>query len=1063
MRISHVLALMIAFSGWAGAAEKGGVDFVALRRAVEDLRQSHGQGYPRADQFLAKIEASEKRVTAARAKLLARDARSAAALAEAEWEARQVQREALLANPLLNFEKLLVVKRSAARLGLPQNWQGNCALPRTGYDNEIAALELRSGKFKTLYRPEGARFVGDVDLHFDADKMLFSMTGKGDRWQVWEIKVNGTGLRQVTAGEEPDVDNYDACYRPDGKILYCSTMAFAGVPCVGGSNTVANMAVMDADGKNVRQLTFDQDHNWCPTILHDGRVMYTRWEYSDRAHYFSRVLMRMNPDGTGQSEYYGSNSYWPNSLFYARPVPGHATKVVGIVSGHHGVARMGELLVLDPAAGQREADGALVKIGSSATPVEAKVKDGLVQDSWPKFLHPYPLSEKYILTACQPGPKRTWGIYLVDVFDNMVLLAEEKDYALLEPLPLRKSEKPPIVPDRVDLASREATVYVADVYTGPGLKGIPRGTVKRLRVSSLHYAYPRMGGHREVGVEGPWDVRRIIGTVPVAEDGSAYFRAPANTPLVLQPLDEEGRALQIMRSWLTAMPGENVSCAGCHENQGTAVPQRDTMALRAEAVAIAPWYGPERGFSFKREVQPVLNRYCVGCHDGKAADAKGLATIDLSAKDKPGANRFDPAYLALHPFVRRPGPESDERLQEPMEFHASTSELVQMLKKGHHGVKLDAESWERIYTWIDLNVPNFGTWSERRGGAQNFHERRLAMRTKYANRPENPEAIAETGRGPVAFEKPVEAKRQTQRPPVVAGWPFDESEAKKRQAVGGGSVRRTIDIDGEKVELVRIPAGDFVMGDEDGDADARPVCVVKIERPFWMSTTEVTNRLFARFDPQHHSGFVDMHHKDHNVPGYPANLPDQPVVRVSWQKAMAFAKWLGERTGAKAALPSEAQWEWACRAGSAQPFWYGGMDADFGTCANLADRSVRLLAVNGTNPKPIANPSPFEDFIPKDARFDDGEKVVCAVGKYRANAWGLLDMHGNVAEWTRSDYRAYPYRASDGREGLSATAEKVARGGSFRDRPARTTAAFRLGYKSYQPVHNVGIRLVVEE
>ena len=163
-------------------------------------------------------------------------------------------------------------------------------------------------------------------------------------------------------GEEPDADNYDACYLPNGRILFCSTRCFQGVPCVGGGNTVANLFLMDADGGNTRQLCFDQDHNWCPTVLNNGRVLYSRWEYSDAPHYFTRLLFHMNPDGTGQMEYYASNSMWPNSMFYARPIPNHPTKIVAVISGHHGVPRMGELLMFDPARGRREATGVVQRI-----------------------------------------------------------------------------------------------------------------------------------------------------------------------------------------------------------------------------------------------------------------------------------------------------------------------------------------------------------------------------------------------------------------------------------------------------------------------------------------------------------------------------------------------------------------------------------------------------------------------------------------------------------------------------------------------------------------------------
>jgi len=1045
----------------------GGINLAALRLAIEDLSATYPGKYTRGPELLKRLDAVQARLLDLKGKPAADAAKATADIGR---DVLALQQEALLANPLLDFDKLLLVKRGAKQLGLPQNWQGNCALPTNGYENEIAVMSpvRPGGSVSTFYKPEAGRFVGDVDLHWDADRMLFSMPGgQHQRWQVWELKADGTGLRQVTAGVEPDVDNYDACYRPDGKVIYASTLCFQGVPCVGGGNTVANMAVCDADGKNIRQLTFDQDHNWSPTMLNDGRVMYTRWEYSDTAHYFTRILFRMNPDGTGQGEHYGSNSYWPNSLFYARPIPGHPTKVAAIVSGHHGVPRMGELVILDPAAGQREADGVVQRIPGYGKTVVPVIKDTLVDSSWPRFLHPYPLSEKYFLVSCQPDRSSPWGIYLVDTFDNMVLLAEQPGYALFEPVPFRKSDKPPVVPDRVKPDQRDATFYVADVYAGQGLKGVPRGTVKSMRVSELHYAYPRMGGHKDVGVEGPWDVRRIVGTVPVAEDGSTYFKAPANTPLVLHPLDGEGKALQIMRSWVTGMPGEAVSCVGCHERQNEAAPTRAGKALAYAPADVKPWYGPTRGFSFKREVQPVLDRYCVGCHDGSAsAGPNGIAKAapDLSYTGKNGKSGFAPSYLALHPFVRRPGPESDDHLQVPLEFHADTSELVQMLRKGHYNVKLDAEAWDRLVTWIDLNVPHHGTWGEQRGVPNRFKERRLEMRTKYANRPEDPEAIPAMPAGPpVTFIVPEPVKSEPVAKVDCPNWPFDAAAAKKLQAAAGPTTRKVLDLgEGVSIEMVLIPAGEFVMGSADGAADERPLAKVRIARPFWMSATEVSNRQYARFNARHDSGFVDQHHKDHTLPGYPANLPDQPVCRVSWNDAREFAAWVSKETKVKADLPTEAQWEWACRAGADRPFSYGGLDDDFSPFANLADLSLRLMAVNGVNPQPIANPSAFEDFLPKDTRFNDGSMVTSAAGKYRPNAWGLFDLHGNVAEWTRSAYQPYPYRDEDGRNDLAPTGEKAVRGGSFFDRPKRATSSFRLGYRPYHAVHNVGFRIVCD-
>lgn len=1037
------------------------VNLKALRLAIEDLAKTYPDKYAKGPEFLGRLAACEKLV----AEITQALARGDESMLNRVDDAIALQREALLANPLLDFDELLVLRRRTNNLGLPQNWQGNCAVSRTGYDNEIATLSPvgPNGKLNTFFRPKSTEFVGDVDLNFDADKMLFTMPGSHGRFQIWEIKADRSGLRQVTPGEEPDVDNYDACYLPDGRVLFDSTRCFQGIPCVGGGNTVANLCIMDADGKNARQLCFDQDHNWCPTVMNNGRVLYTRWEYSDTPHYFSRLLFTMNPDGTEQMAYYHSNSFWPNSTFYARPIPNHPTQIVAIISGHHGVPRMGELILFDPAKGRADAEGAVQRIPGYGKKVEPIIMDTLVDGVWPKFLHPYPLSDKYFITTCQPTPGSLWGVYLVDVFDNMLLLKEEPGYALFEPVPFRKTPKPPVVPDRVKLDRRDAVVYLSDIYMGAGLAGVPRGTVKRLRIFEYHYTYPEMGGHINVGIEGPWDVHRILGTVPVLEDGSAVFRVPANTPLAVQPIDAEGQAVQIMRSWFTAMPGEVLSCVGCHEKRNSAPPSRKTLAATQKPAEIEPWYGPTRGFSFKRDVQqPVLDKYCVGCHNGQARP-DGKKIPDLTAKPRNGWGNFTPSYIALHPYVRRPGPESDYYLQIPLEFHVNTSELFQMLAKGHHGVKLDAEAWDRLATWVDLNVPDHGTWTEHRPIPKNYHQRRIEMRTKYANRPEDPELIPDIKRDPVTFVEPQPVAKPELPKPAISGWPFDVTEAKKRQAAGGPKTEVNLDLgNGIALTLVYVPAGEFVMGDPAGEIDETPPACVKIEKPFYMGKFEVTADQFRQFDPRHKNGFFDQHHKDHTTPGYPADGPNKPVIRVSWKQAMAFCQWLSARTGRSFTLPTEAQWEWACRAGSATPMFYGDLDTDFAKFANLADLSIKLLAVDGINPQPIANPSPYQDFLPKEPRFNDGNKLMAEVGKYQPNAWGLHDMHGNVWEWTRTTYAAYPYRETDGRNDLREDADKVVRGGSFYDRPKRARSAFRLSYRPYQGVWNVGFRVICE-
>jgi formylglycine-generating enzyme required for sulfatase activity len=189
--------------------------------------------------------------------------------------------------------------------------------------------------------------------------------------------------------------------------------------------------------------------------------------------------------------------------------------------------------------------------------------------------------------------------------------------------------------------------------------------------------------------------------------------------------------------------------------------------------------------------------------------------------------------------------------------------------------------------------------------------------------------------------------------------------------------------------------------------------------------------------------------------------PNLPVIRISWNQAMGFCRWLSQRTGKRVTLPTEAQWEWAARAGSATPFFYGGLDADFSTCANLADATLSQMAVKGVDPKPIKNADKFWDYLPKETRFNDGVLMLAEVGRYQPNAWGIQDLIGNVAEWTLDDYRPYPYSSGLARNDVTSTGLKTVRGGSWSERPKESRSSSRLDYPAWQKVYNVGFRVVV--
>ncbi len=354
---------------------------------------------------------------------------------------------------------------------------------------------------------------------------------------------------------------------------------------------------------------------------------------------------------------------------------------------------------------------------------------------------------------------------------------------------------------------------------------------------------------------------------------------------------------------------------------------------------------------------------------------------------------------------------------------------------------LNQEAWDRLYTWIDLNGPCHGTWNDVYPVQDDVCERRFELSVSHGGQAIDPEIVPLT----VAYDETPAPRNKMKRPAALTmeGWPISPEEARQQQKSLGKYENEITLGDGIKINLVKIPAGTFVMGDVKGFPDEWTEREIEIDKPFWMASCEITNAQYQEFNDQHDSRFYGKRHARTDDRGLPLDADNQPVLRVAWKEAIAFCEWLSDKTGMKFSLPSEQQWEYACRAGSDSPLFYGDVSDDFSPWANLGDRSfgpslfksggVTHFVMDGAD---LADTTHNDHFV-----------VTSPVGSFLPNNWGLFDMHGNVAEWVLES---------------SVQGEKIARGGSFYDHPKRARSAYRLSYPEWQRVYNVGFRVVAE-
>ncbi|MDO5581478.1 MAG: hypothetical protein Q4G69_10085 [Planctomycetia bacterium] len=631
-------------------------------------------------------------------------------------------------------------------------------------------------KHEILYEvKEGT--IRDPDVSWDGKKILFSMRRHftKDDFHLYEYDVASKKLRQLTFGK--GFADIEPVYLPNGDILFTSTRCVQITDC--WWTEVSNFFMIDSEGRSMRRVSFDQVSVNYPKVLNDGRVIYTRWDYNDRGQVFPQPMFVMNSDATGQTEYYGNNSWFPTSIMHGRPIP-DSSKVIAIAAGHH-TYQHGKLLLIDRSKGNQENQGCTLIAPVRDTPAE---KIDAYGQTGELFQYPYAMDESnFLVTYLPEGRWRgiypiPFGIYFMNADGQRELLAYDPAISCNQQVPLMVREKPAVRVSQVDPKKKTGEFYVHNIYEGPGLKGIPKGTVKSLRVVALGF---RPAGIQANGNSGPaggamsctpvsinngaWDTKHVLGTVPIEEDGSAYFRVPALTPVYFQLLDDKGDTVQTMRSWSTLQPGEFFACVGCHEPKANTVINFGSLsskALRNPPVDIRQKDLPkgifQDGFSFNREIQPILDDHCIECHTGGKKKDGSPAPFSLLGNDyrindqsngavkvpggphpyPKGGRRFSQAYMNLtqcgkhvNQYIHWLGVQEGPQLLPPYFAGSALSPMMKMLRSGgdsnHKEVRISDQELRTIALWIDLLIPFCGDYKE----AANWTPREKAVYAYY--------------------------------------------------------------------------------------------------------------------------------------------------------------------------------------------------------------------------------------------------------------------------------------------------------------------------------------------
>ncbi len=707
------------------------VNVATLRMAIEDTNQTFGPRYPNGQQALKQLSELEEKQKVATGNPKEEQAKADSLVA--------LRKRAMLSHPALDFDALVFLKRPSNQYGHTYADQkantmgGNlCVLSPVSPDGKITNLvpELEGGLFD--------RF----DLSFDAKKLVFGYKlGPKEAFRLYEIDLDPAAgkmvpgsLRQLTFGGDDEDEairidvvsgrtfhDMDPCYLPNGKIMFTSTRAMQNVFC-SGSSAVSTLYVMDADGKNMRQLSRSPVNETAPSMLDDGRVLYTRWEYLDKGLGNGAGLWAVRPDGSGAEHLYKNNTVWPAGMASARLIPG-SHRIVTIGGGHHYNA-VGTVVIVDPIRSKHE----LESMDCITPAIGYPHSMGYPRDTFGIFMDPFPFSEKFFLVSHRPAPKDPksrekpkYGLYALDSWGNRAELYSDPDFNCFEPMPLRPRPKPvKLGPIKTSIAKsngspqKTGSLFIQDMYQG--MTGIERGRVKYVRVmGALSWPWGQRNG--KVALNADVHRKKVFGIAKVHEDGSTFFNVPANENIFFQALDENYMSLQHMATFINLMPGENRSCIGCHEHRGKAPSwsNANPVALNYPVQTLVPQPGDTKArmVHYPADVQPIFNKRCVSCHSGE--NPKGQ--LDLSDELTQAYSRSYENLIGKGLVDYRDGRygKSGFRAVPPLTHGSHRSKLVSRILSDPCKSDLTREEFIKIVTWIDANVPYYGTLRGKRG------------------------------------------------------------------------------------------------------------------------------------------------------------------------------------------------------------------------------------------------------------------------------------------------------------------------------------------------------------